>query len=516
MVGKNDPQFSNHWKKQNPVPAMSNFSRFRWLGIFVLMAAYAFVFQGSRGLSNRDEGRYTTVALELLKSGDPWTLRLNDEWLHYSKPPLTYYAIASGMAVLGRHEWAVRAPYAIAFILLFYAVYGIGRLVLPGRAWIPALVFATSFMPYAAANAVSTDFLLTLWETMAVLAFLQSRRAPGEKPRAVFLAMMWASFGLAFLTKGPPGLLPLLVIGVFAGWTGGGRGVRRLFTGSGLFLFFLFGLAWYIVLSVKNPGLMKSWFDQEVVGRVSSNAHNRNAQWYYAFIIYVPTLLLGMLPWTGWTVAGAKRFCCAHRWSFWKSMRDEKPDTLFLLLWVAVPLLVFCLIPSKLPLYVLPLFVPLSMLTAASLGEDFFESRWKRWAVGVWVLLLIGVRGLTSVVDYDHADTRRFAVEIRERHPDPIAEVVFVGGKPWYGLSFYLDAEIERVEFDPGHPPEAFGKPSEDLEEELRDAEPDTLFVVSSTQEPQLDALARSMGQQCHAVGHYRDMALVRISPIIQ
>ena len=135
------------------------------------LCVVAFAFQGSRGLWHPDEGRYVNIAIQVLRTGDWMRPRLADDFLHFSKPPLTYWAIAASVWVFGRTEWAVRLPYAVAFVLTTLLVYGFGRRLVPRAPWLPALVYATSALPYAAANIVTTDALLTLWETLAVFGF---------------------------------------------------------------------------------------------------------------------------------------------------------------------------------------------------------------------------------------------------------------------------------------------------------------------------------------------------------
>ena len=70
-----------------------------------------------------------------------------------------------------------------------------------------------------------------------------------------WLALMWAAFGLAFLTKGPPALLPLLAIVAFD-LLRGARVRHRLFDIAGLALFVLRALPWYVAVISGNPGLL--------------------------------------------------------------------------------------------------------------------------------------------------------------------------------------------------------------------------------------------------------------------
>ena len=134
-----------------------------------LVLAYALAFQGSRGIWEPDEGRYTDIATQILRSGDFVTPAFNDEVPHFAKPPLVYWVIAGSVSVVGWNEWGARLPNALAFAVTVLAIGALGRRMLPVRPWLPAVVYATFLLPYVAANAVTTDTLLTMWETLAVL-----------------------------------------------------------------------------------------------------------------------------------------------------------------------------------------------------------------------------------------------------------------------------------------------------------------------------------------------------------
>jgi 4-amino-4-deoxy-L-arabinose transferase-like glycosyltransferase len=151
----------------------------RPVALFLALAVYAFAFQGTRSLWEPDEGRYTAVALEMSRLGDYVIPRLNHESVHLTKPPLTYWLMSISMQVFGQHEWAARLPNALAFIATVLVVAAIGRRITP-RAALPApLVYALSLLPVAAANVISTDTLLTLWETLAVYGFVAVSSSSG-------------------------------------------------------------------------------------------------------------------------------------------------------------------------------------------------------------------------------------------------------------------------------------------------------------------------------------------------
>ena len=76
--------------------------------IALLAMALGLLFLGQRGIWDPDEGRYTNVALHMLDSGDWINPHRSQEVSHWTKPPLTYWAIAASVGVFG-HTPGLRA-----------------------------------------------------------------------------------------------------------------------------------------------------------------------------------------------------------------------------------------------------------------------------------------------------------------------------------------------------------------------------------------------------------------------
>ena len=100
-----------------------------WL--VALLVLMAFAFQGTRGIWEPDEGRYTAAAINMLKSGDWLVPTVDGEHAHLTKPPITYWALAASMGTFGRNEWSARLPGALAFVATGLLVFGLGRRLCP-------------------------------------------------------------------------------------------------------------------------------------------------------------------------------------------------------------------------------------------------------------------------------------------------------------------------------------------------------------------------------------------------
>ena len=413
------------------------------LGLLVLMA---FAFQGTRGIYEPDEGRYTATAINMLESGD-WLLpTLDGERPHLTKPPVTYWAIAASVALLGYDEWAARLPGALAFVGTGLLLFGLGRRVCPAKPWLPPLVWSLSLAPLAGANIISTDALLVSFETAAMYAFVEWWSRDAADGRRWLLAM-WVAWGIAFMTKGPPGLLPLAGMVAFLAVHDRTR-LRRMFRPWGLAAFAVVAFSWFAVVVAQQPGRLGYFLGYEVYGRVFTAVHRRNSEWYGGFQVYLPVLLAGALPW--WAFALAAAGGPRQAWTrLRQGLRRRDPGLLLLLYWLLVPLAVFFLARSRLHLYVLPLFVPLALLLARPLaGWPWLTARRLAAIAGLMAAALLALKGTLAYWTSDR-DARQMAAGLRPAVEARQAEaIVFVGMKAFYGLQLYLDAQVESLEID--------------------------------------------------------------------
>lgn len=419
---------------------------FRWRAWHVLLAAslLALLFLGTRGLWDPDEGRYTNVALNMLDTGNWLIPQRTDDVGHWTKPPFTYWAIAASIATFGANAFAARLPSALAYLLCVLLVRQIASRLTPDRRNETALVFATMLMPAGASQLITTDFVLAACETLAVCGFVCARFGdPPPAHRRLWWLAMWLGFGLAFLVKGPPGLLPALSLIAFSLWVREpGRPRDPLVHVAGIALFALVALPWYLLVTQRTPGLLQYFTGSEVVDRVASNVHRRNGDWYGWLVVYVPTLLLGALPWT-WPVMrwfGSLPSSLRRWWGDADARRAQDGDVL-LASWILLPLLVFCLSRSRLPLYVLPLF-PALALAAMRMRRGGALPHWL-WMVALVVALKAGAQLVPASLD-----VRNFIAEIHARSGDvAVKRVVFVDDTQRYALHLYLGlpARIDRV-----------------------------------------------------------------------
>jgi 4-amino-4-deoxy-L-arabinose transferase len=412
--------------------------------LLALAAAVAFSFQGSRGLYETTEGRYAQSALEMIQQGRYLEPTLGGR-PHWTKPPLAYWAIAAGIGVAGANGWGVRLSNAFVFCATALLVAAAGAALWdPTTGLVAGLVYVSSLFPAAAAGVVSTDTLLAFWELLAVVLYLRAWRAEEPATERRSIRVMWLVWGLAFMTKGPPALLPLLAIAAF------GRLTRRrppLLDPVGLAAFAVVAFSWYAWVSAQHPGLLRYFVGDEVIGRAFSNEFRRNPQWYKPFVIYLPVLVLGQGV---WLLTGARvpfREGLSSPRAIWSRLRRGDAAS-FLLLWLLLPLAVLWISSSRLPLYVLPLYAPIALAVGRALVRWNGEAAARR-ALALAVPSALAIVLLKGVAAYaaprSESDMWPVYSAVRREAGSAAADYRAFDEEKLYGLQFYLGGELRRV-----------------------------------------------------------------------
>jgi 4-amino-4-deoxy-L-arabinose transferase len=283
-------------------------------------------------------------------------------------------------------------------------------------------------------------------ETAAMYAFVEGWSRTGTDARRWYLGM-WLAWGLAFMTKGPPGLLPLLAMTLMLLFHDRGR-LRDVYRPTGVLLFLIVGFTWFGLIVAQDPSRLGYFLGYEVYDRVFTSTHDRNAQWYGAFKVYLPMLLAGALPWLVFATIAAGGPGAGWR-TLHDRLRERNPHWRLLAYWLLVPLAVLFLARSRLQLYVLPLFVPMALVMARPLARwPGLEGRRGWRTIGVTALVLLGIKA-TLAHWPSNRDSRELAAELRPlltTHEGD--ELIFVGMRPFYGLNLYLHQRIDGIEID--------------------------------------------------------------------
>lgn len=313
----------------------------------------------TRRLIRPDEGRYAEIAREMAVSGDWITPRLNGI-KYFEKPPLQYWATATAIRAFGPDEWTARLWPALMGMLTVLVVWRAGRRLFGAEAGDLAGALSAGMLWIAANSHLNTlDMGLAAWLTVALAGFLWAQRdgaSPGE--RRTGMAAAWGSCALAVLSKGLVGLvLPggavTLYLLASRQWTL----LTRLHPLTGALLVGALCAPWFVAVSRANPEFAQFFFVHEHLQRFLTPVHRREAPWWY----FLPLLLAGALPWT--------RLALRAAWEAWRPEGTVFRPRLFLLCWIAFPMLFFSASSSKLPSYILPVFPALAWLAGERLAR---------------------------------------------------------------------------------------------------------------------------------------------------
>ena len=483
--------------------------------LLTILLALTFVlpFQGTRHLWGTDEGRYSAIAVEMIDSGDWLVPHRHPDFPHYAKPPLTYWALASSMTVFGKNEWALRLPSALAFVLTIACVFTMGKRLMPERSWLPPLICASTGMLFMAANVISTDALLCGFETLGMTGFMLAWRGETERIARRGAWIVGIGFGLAFLTKGPPGLIPLLP-SLWFRWRNRADFRANPFQWKTLAVWALIALPWFIAVIARDHTVLSYFLGYETYGRIFTDQADRHPQWYGWAVAYGPVALVGALPWTLVLILDAFR----HSGQTRPHATDESDRAArkFLLLWLLVPLVVFVLARSRMVLYVLPLLVPFGMWAAQRLRDVRFNAAGKI-LLALWCVLLVGAKAYGGYSNYAK-DASELSASIRAQVHEPIREVIFVDETALYGVRVYLGTPVLRVNY--GDSPNPWVDLS--LTQALAQQRPQRLWLVHMQTVGRFnDDVAKTHGhaRQVVSYGHYRgfvvDPAVKPVAPAL-
>lgn len=325
-------------------------SRLRTVTDWLLLAGFcAFLFfygLGSFGLIGADEPRYAQVAREMLERHDWVTPTLGGvAWLE--KPPLYYWEAMLSYRIFGVSDWAARIPSAFDATLMVFAVYFFLRRFRPGAHLDGALMTASLAGVIGFARAASTDMPLTAMLSIALIAWY----AWHESQDSRCLALAYGFLGFAMLAKGPVApFLAAVIVGGFAFAKGKLDLIRRSLWLPGVAIFVLIAAPWFIAVQVKNPQFFREFILEHNLARFGTNLYHHPEPFWY----YLPVMLLGLIPWTALILAAVWETVRVWLREKREMLASEDGLSVFLLIWLLVPLVFFSLSQSKLPGYIVP------------------------------------------------------------------------------------------------------------------------------------------------------------------
>ncbi|HLZ05168.1 MAG TPA: glycosyltransferase family 39 protein [Bradyrhizobium sp.] len=325
---------------------------------------------------DRDEARFAQATKQMVETGDFVDIRFQND-VRYKKPVGIYWMQAGAVKTLKalglrRAEvriWVYRLPSLIgamgAVLLTYWAALAF---VTRRGAVFAALMMCSSVLLSAEARLAKTDamLLLTVVAAMGALARVYLSWQRGEDPEHPpwsWPAIFWTAVAGGILLKGP-------LILMFAGLTiltlaildRGASWLWRLRPVWGLMWMLVLVLPWFIAIYMRAGD---AFFADSVGGDMLSKLA---AQESHGAPPGLYLLLFWITFWPGAPLAGMAAP------AVWRARRE--PGAQYLLAWLVPSWIVFELVLTKLPHYVLPLYPAIAILTAGVLERRVLSRSW--------------------------------------------------------------------------------------------------------------------------------------------
>ncbi len=349
---------------------------------------------------DRDEARFAQASKQMLETGDFVRIQFQ-QTPRNKKPAGAYWLQAASASMLGGAEdapiWAYRLPSALAAWLSVLAVFGFAAPVVGRRAaFLAALFLAVSLLVIAEAHQAKTDALLLLSVTVAMGALARCHHAAGQRdadPPGWGIALaFWGAIGAGILIKGPitPMVAGLTVVALGI-WDRRWRWLKALRPVAGLPLAAVIAAPWFWAVSAATGGaFVGEAVQSDLLPKLLGSQESHGAPPGYYLLLMTVTFWPGSLfAWGGLVHAWQNRNAAATR---------------FLIAWLVPGWILFELIPTKLPHYVLPMYPALALIAAmaflAAIQRDWrgFLGRDAKISFVVWAIPGIALAGAAAVL----------------------------------------------------------------------------------------------------------------------
>ncbi|HVI51617.1 MAG TPA: glycosyltransferase family 39 protein [Candidatus Sulfotelmatobacter sp.] len=335
---------------------------------------------------DRDESRFAQASHQMLESGDYIRIQFQDE-IRAKKPAGIYWLQAGSARLFGAESkiWAYRLPSAIGALLAVLLTFHFGQYLF-GRpaAVMGAALLACALILVTEAHQAKTDAvqLACVAAAQGVLGRLyMAGRNAGKQPPLWEILLFWVAIGFGILVKGPivPMVSLLTVIALWIadrriGWL---RGIRPI---TGIVVAAAIVAPWAAAISHATEGqFIGQAVKQDLLPKLLGSQESHGALPGYYLLLATALLWPGSL----FVVPG---FVRAVKLRSGASLR-------FCLAWIVPTWLVFELVPTKLPHYVLPAFPALALLAGIAIAADdeMLRSRWARGYAAFWALVGIAL-----------------------------------------------------------------------------------------------------------------------------
>ena len=335
---------------------------------FILFFTLLFFMQGVVKLPvmDRDEARFATASKTMMETKNFIDIKMQDE-VRYKKPVGIYWLQSISNYFFGDPPydeiWIYRLPSIFGVILSIFFIYNFVRKEYGYKDSILCVFFLIlPILTISEVHQAKTDSFLFLTVVTSNLILVK-----GLKDNSLNLKnklLFWFISAVGVLIKGPIifvfTILPLCILCILKKK----NYFKVIWTINGFLLFILISIPWFIIITVISDGLF--WHESAVndlFNKVRSGQESHGFPPGYYSILF----LLMFWPGAAFIPIFLKKIFKNFKISFLK-----KDYEIFIFLWFVVPLILYELIPTKLPHYIFPSYAALSILLSSITEKNNF------------------------------------------------------------------------------------------------------------------------------------------------
>ncbi len=347
---------------------------------------------------DRDEAYFAQATKQMIETGDYVDIRYQDD-VRYRKPVGIYWAqaaVVNTASALGLPDarttiWLYRVPSLIGAVGAVLATYWCALAFVSRRgAVLAALMMMASTILGVEARLAKTDAVLLFTVVLAMSVLARVYLAPRRRdplPGLGLLAVFWTALAVSILVKGP---LILMVVGLAAVTLcvldRSARWLLALRPLPGIAWLLLLVLPWFIAIYMRvGSQFLAGSVGGDMLAKVANSQETHGAPPGLYLVLFFATffpasMLAGLAAPAVWAVR-------------------REPAARFLLAWLVPSWIVFELVVTKLPHYVMPLYPAIAILIAGAVETKVLSRRpwlvrgvmW--WFLGPVVLSIVAVIG---------------------------------------------------------------------------------------------------------------------------
>jgi 4-amino-4-deoxy-L-arabinose transferase-like glycosyltransferase len=348
---------------------------------------------------DRDEARFAQATKQMVETGDFVDIRFQDE-VRYKKPVGIYWLQAASVETASKlgipraqlRIWLYRVPSLIgaigAVLLTYWAALGF---VSRRGAIVAGLIMCSSILLGVEARMAKTDAMLLLTTTavMGAMARVYLSWQRGDvSPRSPWqlAAIFWTALAGGILLKGPLILMfvaltiiTLAILDRSAEW------LWRLRPVWGIAWTLLLVLPWFVAIFLKSgESFFANSLGGDMLNKLASAQESHGAPPGLYFVLFWLTF------WPGAAMAGMAAP------AVWRAKRE--PGAQFLLAWLVPSWIVFEIVITKLPHYVLPLYPAIAILIVGALERNVLSRA--PWIVrgAAWWFVVPAILSVTVII----------------------------------------------------------------------------------------------------------------------